>query len=192
MKYLIIILFVVFILKNTFAQMHPIPASSLELKLDFGSLRATLDEKGKMNSLTLVEGAKVYNTPISELKDLDSPNLQSLRIFTSQTKNFTSLSKLNDGACIVVMIQFGEDQEIVFKEEKNEKNEVEIVRVYSRVYFIFGSEGFHHRSKRVASGRNPLWTLYYKDVGEAEIEDGTGKMDLRESSLARPPSLAVP
>ena len=75
------------------AEIYYIPASTIELKLGFGSVKASLGDDGKLKELVIYDGSKVFKVPADELKDLNSPDIRKLQVVTTQKKDFKSPSK---------------------------------------------------------------------------------------------------
>jgi hypothetical protein len=183
-----LLLFSIFIAVAPAGQTWPMKCNTVTLNYEFCSVKAVVDKENKLATLNIEAAEKLlWAVPIAEISDIENPILDEVRLLFTSGKSYKSLQEIPDHEWLVIAIKIGKTKEIGSDQYKDKNGFRIVYRVNDVVYFIFNNKGYWHRSRRVVNEKDDVWELYYKDVGEKEIYDGT--QEYSPISETAPPSL---
>lgn len=162
-----------------------------KLYFDSGSVTVSRDLDNDLSEISVLSKEGISTAlPKGELKDIHSPNIQSVRVITTQQKRLNDIASLGDQDFLVIVLKYGETFDVALDgvDAEGLKN---TARVTSLVYFVFNRTGYSHRDRRVCQRGSSEWHLYHKSSGMNEVGDGSEPINVQDEAPLSAPSLPV-
>lgn len=170
------------------ADVRDVPCSGVVLKFPFGTVEL-LNKDGRLAMVKIVGSDFLMSVPATELTAIELARLQTVRVVFTGRQNLES-SKEFKNDFLVVFLEFGEGREVYLEPKiKDSNGYVKSKKVWDCVYFIFSEKGYSHRDRLILRSDTTKMTMYYKELGANEIENGITTVLGHDEAPWSPPSL---